>query len=206
MLHDRNVLPPAQNSEPFDRIQPRTVTTLEDSWESRTVLIDLGTLHNLTISSRSSPWRGSPLSVTSDIQRVSAMTLGITLSSGRKRRTGPRGRSTLTSSSPDEAATETRPLRCEPGRSTVAASARAFGGQAGPHRTYLGDLRGYATTYFPASITRCAIICRKVMLSNGSYLHRRRRIAICVRSKSPSLAAASTVFAALSILSIAPIR
>jgi len=62
----------------------------------------------------------------------------------------------------------------------------------------------YVNVYFPFSMTLCAIVCRRATVLNGSYLHRRRRMAICERSMSPSLEAAMTILAALSILSSAP--
>ena len=47
-------------------------------------------------------------------------------------------------------------------------------------------------------------ICRRPTVLNGSYLPSLRRIANCERSMSPSLQAATTILAALSIRSIAP--
>jgi hypothetical protein len=68
----------------------------------------------------------------------------------------------------------------------------------------LPPVQRYANMYLPASMTRCAIVCRRATVLNGSYFHKRRRIAICDRSMSPSLEAATTILAALSILSSAP--
>lgn len=62
----------------------------------------------------------------------------------------------------------------------------------------------YATMYLPLSMTLCAIVCRRATVLNGSYLHKRRRMAICERNMSPSLAAPITILAALSIRSSAP--
>src|SRR5947209_19423260 len=47
--------------------------------------------------------------------------------------------------------------------SPVATSARPLEDRPGRHRTYRGD-RKLGQHVFPASITRCAIFCRKAML------------------------------------------
>lgn len=66
--------------------------------------------------------------------------------------------------------------------------------------------RFYAMTYLPASITLCATCCCTEMTSTGSCFESRRRMAIWVRSMSPSATAAMTFLAAASRRAMAPAR
>jgi len=64
----------------------------------------------------------------------------------------------------------------------------------------------YAVTYLPVSSTRLAIFSCSAITFTGSCFTRRRTIAICVRSMSPSATAATTFLAAASSLPNAPSR